>query len=231
MDIDKHDLVIDAEVVDVHDLPVLYGGKYYRNREPQEPSALQEAELAANPERRCVARKNNGENCRRWAIQGGTVCKMHGANKRVLEKARRRVENNADKLMRVLLEFAYDETKSESSRLIAIRDALDRAGLKPSQTVEIGPTKPYEEVFDGISGGPRDLYRSERGYDPRVDPDESPPALAEVDQDVLDPEPLDADPPKTGLSSTENQDQVPPRVQVPNSPHHRRGSLTHRQPI
>jgi hypothetical protein len=42
--------------------------------------------------------------------------------------------------MRALLEFAYDETKDANVRLQAIQEALNRAGLQPIQTLEIGPT-------------------------------------------------------------------------------------------
>lgn len=60
--------------------------------------------------------------------------------------------------------------ESESVRLNAIRDALDRAGLKAPTEVVVSPadTKPYEEVFEGITFGGSsespnrtDLYTSE----------------------------------------------------------------------
>jgi hypothetical protein len=46
---------------------------------------------------------------------------------------------------------------SESVKLAAIRDALDRAGLKPPAEVVLsqGETKPYETVFDSIGGDPQ----------------------------------------------------------------------------
>ena len=37
--------------------------------------------LRGNPARRCVAhKKRNGEQCRNWAIRGGTVCRYHGGS-------------------------------------------------------------------------------------------------------------------------------------------------------
>jgi hypothetical protein len=44
--------------------------------------------------------------------------------------------------------------ESEAVRLNAIRDALDRTIGKAPTTVEIGPTKPFETVFDSIGGSP-----------------------------------------------------------------------------
>lgn len=160
--------LIDAEVVDeivlsrscapeddVRNLPVLYGGKYYRNREPKEPSAHRESQLASRPERRCVAKKTNGEQCRRWAIKGSTVCKMHGgAAPQVLAKAKARIQNNADKITKKEIEFVFDEGIPANVRLNAAQDLLDRAGLIKTQQVEIGPPKPYEQIFDSISAAP-----------------------------------------------------------------------------
>ncbi|GAS91538.1 uncharacterized protein RMCB_5634 [Mycolicibacterium brisbanense] len=53
-----------------------------------------------------------------------------------------------------LIEFAFDDTKPPDTQLRAMRDALDRAGLKPPAEVVLsqGQTKPYEEVFDSIGG-------------------------------------------------------------------------------
>jgi hypothetical protein len=167
------DSVIDAEIVDVHDLPVLYGGRYYRNREPQEPSKFRETQLDNLPARRCVAKKTNGEQCRRWAVKGATCCKMHGgAAPQVLAKARARIQNNADKISQKEIEFVFDEEIPASTRLNAAQDLLDRAGLKaPAEVVLSQGEKPWEQVFDGISTESRAESRASRGYteDPSSD--------------------------------------------------------------
>src|SRR5579872_3078130 len=42
--------------------------------------------------RKCVAHKRNGDPCGQWAINGTTVCKMHGGHtKQVIERARFRL--------------------------------------------------------------------------------------------------------------------------------------------
>ena len=67
-------------------------------------------------------------------------------------------------MARKLLELASNENVSESVRLAAIKDALDRAGLKPATTVEIGPTPGFEEIFAEISSSTREKSRKARGY-------------------------------------------------------------------
>ena len=55
--------------------------------------------------------------------------------------------------------------KQSEVKLAAIKDALDRAGLKPPAEVVLsqGETKPYEELFDDISSGSRAESRRARG--------------------------------------------------------------------
>jgi hypothetical protein len=122
--------------------------------------ARHEAALAGNPERRCVATNSKGERCRKFSIAGSTCCRTHGgATERVKSKARIRVENASNRLMGKLIEFAFDDTKPPDVQLRAIRDSLDRSGLKPPAEVILsqGEAKPsYEAVFDVIGGSAGD---------------------------------------------------------------------------
>jgi hypothetical protein len=62
------------------------------------------------------------------------------------------LQNAAEKMARELLGMATDPNVSDSVKLAAIRDALDRAGLKPITTVDLEvSTKPWEKVFEGVS--------------------------------------------------------------------------------
>jgi hypothetical protein len=64
--------------------------------------------------------------------------------------------------------------QNEGVRLSAIKDALDRGGLKPQTEVAVGiSNKPWEEIFDDIACGTREDSRRARGYE------ESPQNLAE----------------------------------------------------
>ncbi|MBU8819070.1 hypothetical protein KL864_24560 [Mycolicibacterium goodii] len=69
-----------------------------------------------------------------------------------------------------LLRIAVDADVSDAVKLNAIKDALDRAGLKaPTQVeVEVGPPKPYEGILEGIAPTTRAESRAARGV-----PDES----------------------------------------------------------
>ncbi|OBJ61279.1 hypothetical protein [Mycobacterium sp. 1423905.2] len=126
-----------------------------RQEEPKGYAANHDAALANNPERRCAAHKRNGEQCRKFAIHGSTVCRTHGgATRHIRNKARIRIENASDRLVSKLIEFAFDDTKPPDTQLRAIRDALDRSGLKPPAEVVLSQaeSKPFEQVFDSIGG-------------------------------------------------------------------------------
>ncbi|WP_231988633.1 HGGxSTG domain-containing protein [Mycobacterium sp. 1274761.0] len=117
------------------------------------------------PDRRCRAHKKTGEQCKNAAILGSTVCRFHGgAAKHVKAAARARLENAADLMAKQLLGIALT-AEGEAVKLAAIRDALDRAGLKPPAEVVLsqGETKPYEELFDDIASGTRAESRRARG--------------------------------------------------------------------
>ena len=81
--------------------------------------------------------------------------------KKVAHAAGVRLQNAADKMPRELLVMATNPNVSDPVKLAAIRDALDRAGLKPATIVDLElNAKPWESVFEGIIGilfGPSEL--------------------------------------------------------------------------
>ena len=68
-------------------------------------------------------------------------------------------------MARELLKMATDDNVSDSVKLAAIRDALDRAGLAAKNAVEVqvGPPKPYEAILERIEAGSRTEYRRSVG--------------------------------------------------------------------
>ncbi|ASW93901.1 HGGxSTG domain-containing protein [Mycobacterium intracellulare] len=112
--------------------------------------------------RRCRAHSiRTGEPCKNMAILGATVCRFHGgAAPHVKRAARARIENAADLMAKELLKIALT-ADSEGVALAAVKDALDRSGLKaPSEVVlSQGEAKPYETVFDSIGGNPSEPIR------------------------------------------------------------------------
>lgn len=120
---------------------------------------------SAHPERRCTAHRKNGDQCKNAARHGTNVCDFHGAKApQVKRKARQRLEEAADRMACELLKIATDPDVSESVRLSAIKDALDRGGVsaKTAVEVEVGPPKPYEQILNGalrIEAGSRDEFR------------------------------------------------------------------------
>ncbi|STZ58800.1 Uncharacterised protein [Mycolicibacterium tokaiense] len=156
--------VEEVELVETANLPALVG-----DEEESTPARMDTSPpprwserwwASVSPEtrgRRCVGHKRDGNQCQKLAIKGATVCRTHGgATRHVKAAARVRIENAQNKLVGKLIQFAFDDTKPPEVQLRAIRDALDRGGLKPPAEVVLsqGESKPYESVFEGIYSGP-----------------------------------------------------------------------------
>lgn len=189
--------IIDAEIVEDDHLPAVIEKAGTHTREtPIEADRLANADRdwphGPTPERRCRAHKKNGEQCKNAAIKGATVCRYHGgAAPHVKRAARARLENAADLMAKQLLGIALT-AEGEAVKLAAIRDALDRAGLKPPAEVVLsqGETKPYEELFDDIASGSRAESRRARGL-PEMDDDFA--GFGAEEQDTPAPPAMDAE--------------------------------------
>lgn len=160
---DDQNNIIDVEAVEVEDsdnLPAVRASSRSRMDTGAVPRWSEEWWAGVSPEtrsHRCVAHKANGDRCLKLAIKGATVCRTHGgATRHVKRAARIRLENPADLMAQQLLGIALT-ADSEQVKLAAIRDALDRGGLKaPSEVVlSQGETRTaFETVFDSIGGDP-----------------------------------------------------------------------------
>lgn len=138
------------------------------------------------PHRQCTGHKKNGERCKNAAILGGTVCKFHGgAAKHVRNAARIRLANAADRMARELLKMATDDNVSDSVKLAAIRDALDRGGISVKAEIEV-TAKPYESIFEQLSGGSREAHRNGLGIE-----DDTTPALVVAQHQPIDAQIVD----------------------------------------
>ncbi|WP_131822133.1 hypothetical protein [Mycobacteroides saopaulense] len=154
---------------------------------------------ARHPERRCVAHKKNGDRCGHPARRGTTVCDFHGAKAgHVRRKAKQRLEEAADRMARQLLGMATNDDVSDSVKLAAIRDALDRAGVSTKSELELSvkEPKPYEQIFAGMAAQTREQYRA-NAHPPA--PLALPPGGAE--EDVVDAEVVPETPPSAPVAS------------------------------
>jgi hypothetical protein len=74
-------------------------------------------------------------------------------------KAQRRLQQAADVLVQRLLSFALDGNVADPVALQAIRDALDRAGLKPGIDLDVR-LAPFQTIFEQMEmGGSRAAFR------------------------------------------------------------------------
>lgn len=81
--------------------------------------------------------------------------------------ARARLEDASDLMAKELLGMAIDPNVGDAVKLAAIKDALDRGGLKaPSEVVvSAGSQAGFEELFDDIATGTRAESRCARGIE------------------------------------------------------------------
>lgn len=160
--------------------------------------------------RRCQAQRSNGRGpCRRFAIRGGIVCRVHGgAAEQVQLAATVRLKLAADRMARNLLGLA-EEARSEHVQYLATTAALDRAGVVQPTNVNVNVGQaPYEQVFEGIAPITRAESRAARGLPP-------PPALSTGDRgdDIVDAEVVDDSP--SGPNAARSPDD---RGDVPGAP-------------
>ncbi|BBZ55905.1 hypothetical protein [Mycolicibacterium phocaicum] len=173
--VDDSDGILDVEVVDLSTdgamgeplphLPVPIPARESDSNREHEPRDWSKSPV---PERRCKAHKKNGERCKNAAIVGGTVCRYHGgASAHVQRTARARLENAADRMAKELLGMAIDPNVADSVKLAAIKDALDRGGLKaPNQVVvSAGQTTGFDEIYTDVFTGTRAESRRARGME------------------------------------------------------------------
>lgn len=160
---------------------VKYSEEWWATRTP---------EVAA---RRCHVTKKDGDQCGKVAMDGQRVCGTHGGRApQAKAAARRRLDEAADRMARELLKIATT-SESESVKLTAVRDALDRAGLKPPTQVEVGPKppEPWEEVLGDVAHITRAQHEAMKRGEPVPPAPASPRALPPADTDIVDAEVVD----------------------------------------
>lgn len=137
--------------------------------------------------RRCTAHRRNGAQCLKVALAGQQVCRTHGgAAPQAKAKARKRLEEAADRMAARLLGFAESENVPAYVALSAVESALDRAGLSAKTAVDVSvELKPWEQLMeglaiDGIAPITRAESRERRGLPALAAPDPAAPIDAEV---------------------------------------------------
>lgn len=185
---EEDDNVVDVEIVDEEDdpsteqainrnLPAVIKPKNTAQQQDsiKYPQWSEEWWQHAKPEvrqRRCKAHRRSGDQCLKAANNGATVCRYHGgAARQVKMAARARLENAADRMAKELLGMATATDISDAVKLAAIKDALDRGGLKAPNEVVVSPgqTPAYQEIFDSMTTMTREESRLARGYTDELD--------------------------------------------------------------
>jgi hypothetical protein len=98
--------------------------------------------------RQCHGRSKRSQlRCKRAAILGGTVCSFHGGKSpQVVASARERIALMVDPAL-VALRRLIDTADSDSVRLSAIKDILDRAGYKPVDRADINMSGSGVQIY------------------------------------------------------------------------------------
>ena len=119
--------------------------------------------------------RKNGDRCKRGAIDGANVCPQHGGRApQVCAKAQRRLAEATDTMARALLKMAVNDNVSDSVKLTAIRDALDRGGVVAKTAVEVGVSvKLFEAILDRLESGSRAEFRGSRGIEDAEGPQQT----------------------------------------------------------
>lgn len=98
---------------------------------------------------RCTAHNRHGEPCKKFAVNGATVCNKHGGSApQVRRAAENRLASNADVFMKELIKIATS-ADSEAVRLAAVRNGLDRLGIGNKQEITL-TLKPWEVDLEGL---------------------------------------------------------------------------------
>ena len=98
--------------------------------------------------RRCKAKaKQTGERCKRAAILGGTVCKIHGGGApAVINKARQRIMEAADPAAARMVELIA--SLDERISFAASKDLMDRAGYKAPTEISFVSDEKLAEMLE-----------------------------------------------------------------------------------
>ena len=102
--------------------------------------------------RTCTAHTRDGTPCKNAPILGGTVCRMHGgAAPQVRARATARLVNGVPTMLTELRRIAIDESMPAPTRLAAIRDWLDRAGIGENAKHEVTINLPrFQENLEDL---------------------------------------------------------------------------------
>lgn len=102
------------------------------------------------PKVTCTARTTMGVPCKRPPIKGSNVCRAHGgAAPQVRAAAQVRLLMSADAAAAKLIEMIHSKKVDDRTKLMAVKDLLDRANLAGTQNIEVGVTKRTFEDFVG----------------------------------------------------------------------------------
>lgn len=168
--------------------------------------------------RRCHVTKKDGDQCGKVAMDGQRVCGTHGGRApQAKAAARRRLDEAADRMAHELLKIATT-SESESVKLAAVRDALDRAGLKPPTQVEVGPKQPepWEELLGDVAHVTRAQHEAMKRGEPMPPAPASSRALPPADADIVDAEVVDAPAPHSeGVGERADRPNMPDWAEAP----------------
>ena len=114
---------------------------------------------------RCSARsKTSGGQCGQSALLGGTVCYWHGGKApQVMATAEQRIRALAEGPALARMEHLIDQADTDSVRLAAARDVLDRAGYGAVRKLDVTVIQTEAQRIAGELGIPVEQVYREAG--------------------------------------------------------------------
>ena len=111
---------------------------------------------ASTVKRKCKAHKKSGEPCGNYALRGQLVCRFHGGGSaHARQAAQRRLLALVEPALATLHKILHSRTASDTDKLRAAVQVLDRTGYSAETILKLEPAEPdrWQQAMEGFLEG------------------------------------------------------------------------------